>query len=377
MFDKSPEVAPLLVKLYDSHRICALAKDDAPLAKLELTGAVADLLEVELSAKESELLSDVLIGLMRQAETDLREALSERLAALPNVPLRLALHIANDEISVAAPVLRRSPVLSDLDLLYIIKAQGSDYWQAIADRGDLSPQLVDALAGTKDQATAAILSANDRAKLTQHAVEILSEMARHSDAIARPLLMRPEIPESVARKLYAFVGQELKEYIRGYYGLAHEVESELEFAESPMAAVEDVVLEFSTPKTGGSPYMPTEAMIMAADKFASFGTLTPQLMIQTLERGQIANFVAMFARFCGLPPKSVHDALRQPQPKSIAIACRAFNVMKQDFARMYLLTQTMRSKDRTVRHAELLALLSYFESIRPEMARKIVRKKPV
>jgi uncharacterized protein (DUF2336 family) len=367
MFNNSPEVAPLLVKLYDSHRICALAKDDAPLAKLELTGAVADLLEVELNARESELLADVLIGLMRQAETDLRQALSERLSLMPNVPLRLALHMANDEILVAGPMLRRSPVLSDLDLIYIIKAQGPEYWQAIAARGELSAEVVDMLADTRDTGTSVVLSANERTRLTQHAIEVLSDVARTSDDVARPLLMRPEIPESVARKLYAYVGQELKSYIRGYYGLAHEVESEIGFAEAGRA-MDDVLVEF----TEGSPFMPTEAMVIAAAKHASFGTLTPSLMMQTLERGQVASFVALFARYCGLAPRVIHDALRQQPPKGFAIACRAMGMMKSDFSRLYLLTHAMRSKTRMVNHNELLQILAYFESVKPEMARKIM-----
>jgi hypothetical protein len=47
LFEKSPKVAPLLVRLYDSHKLYELATDDTPLARAELTSAVADLLEAE------------------------------------------------------------------------------------------------------------------------------------------------------------------------------------------------------------------------------------------------------------------------------------------------------------------------------------------
>ena len=81
-FDKSPHMTPLLVRLYDSHKLYGLVKDNKPLARAELTRAVTDLFETKLTAREQELLADVLIGLMRQAEKDLRQALSEKLAGL-------------------------------------------------------------------------------------------------------------------------------------------------------------------------------------------------------------------------------------------------------------------------------------------------------
>ena len=70
--DKSSNVTPLLVRLYDSQKLHGLAQDEKPLARAELTSAVTELLEMDLSPRETELIADVLIGLMRQAELDLQ-----------------------------------------------------------------------------------------------------------------------------------------------------------------------------------------------------------------------------------------------------------------------------------------------------------------
>ena len=96
--DKSSSVTPLLVRLYDSHKLYSLAKDKKPLARAELTSAVSELLEMDLSPREGELIADVLIELMRQAEKDLCQALSEKLSVVDNVPLRLILQFSNDTI---------------------------------------------------------------------------------------------------------------------------------------------------------------------------------------------------------------------------------------------------------------------------------------
>ena len=67
-FEKTPEVAPLLVRLYDTHNLYALAKDkESDGACSELTTIMTDLLSIKLSEKESELITDVLLALMKQA----------------------------------------------------------------------------------------------------------------------------------------------------------------------------------------------------------------------------------------------------------------------------------------------------------------------
>jgi len=363
VLEKSPHLAPLLVKLYESEKLYQLAKDQNPLAKVELAGAVAALLEVELSPREQELITDVLSSLMRQAVMDLRQALSLRLSTLPHVPLRLILQMANDEIEIAEPILRKSPVLSDLDLLYIIKSQGSAYWEAIADREELSPQIINMLADTQDVPTALALSENERITLTNHAMKVLTVMAAQNESLAKPLLARPEMPEAFARKLYEFVGKELQASINAQYGSLGQQAEE---------AVADVFEEFSG--TLSSEYMPTTQMIKAAERAATLGSLNMHVMIDTLTRGQIANFVAMFACYTGLSAKRIHDFLKQPCPKGLAIACRAFGIQKSDFSRIYLMTHRMRARGRVVNNRDILEILSYFDKVKQDIAMRIVER---
>lgn len=362
--DKSPHMTPLLVRLYDSHKLYGLVKDDKPLARAELTRAVTDLFERDLNAKEQELLADVLIGLMRQAEKDLRQALSERLAGLDNVPLRLILHLANDEITVAAPILRKSMVLSDLDLIYIIKSQGPDYWQAIAAREQMSHEVIDILADTRDVGTAVVLSKNERIKLTRHALNILADVAKEHEMLARPLLMRPEVPEELARRLYAHVGQELKDYIKAFFGVNRE---------EPQSVVDDLILEFAE-ATPLPEFMPTDEMIEEAREIAAMNQLNLDLMMETLSKGNISFFIGQFSIYTGIPAKKVHGFLKKSCPKGMAIACRAFRVQKSDFSRIYLMTHKMRSKSRMVNHKDMLDVLQYFDKVRPEVAMRIVKR---
>lgn len=363
LFNKSPHIAPMLVQLYESHKLYSLANDKRPLARVELTGAVANLLDADLSAHEKELLTDVLVTLTRQAEKDLRQALADRLCSIDNAPLRLILQLANEEIEIAAPVLRKSPVLNDLDLIYIIRSQGSKYWQAVADRENLSAQVIDILADTKDETTAIVLSENERITLTQHAIGVLTRMATNSDAIAKPLLMRREVPPSVARVLYSYVGEEIKAYIRSRHR---------EINDRAVNALNSIIIDFVD--GARSEFLPTDSMLAEARKLAELGMLNLQTMLEKLQSGNLPEFIAMFAQYTGLTALRIHDFMKQSCPKGLAIACRAFGIQKADFSRIYLMSHRMRTKERIVNHKDMLEILMYFDRVKPAIAQRVVAR---
>lgn len=371
LFEKSPHVAPLLVRLYDSQRLSGLAKDGSPLARAELTSAVVDLLKTDLGPRERELISDVLISLMRQAEQDLRQAIAERLAVLDMVPLRVVLHIANDDIEIASPVLRLSAVLSDLDLLYIIKSKGPEYWRAIAARTNLSAGVMDVLADTHEAGTLEALAANDKITLSPHALDVAAQEAETSESLARPLLMRADIPEAVARRLYAHVGAELKAYIRDYFGI-HD--------EAVMGAIDDIVFEFSgqeapaasAPKKKRVEFMPSEAALQAAAALAESGHLSMKKMMETLQRGQFASFIAMFSCFTGMSAERVHEMLSACDGRVLAVTCRANGLTKSDLSRIYMMTQRLRSIERIVDQKDLLNTLAIYDRVQIAEARRML-----
>jgi uncharacterized protein (DUF2336 family) len=361
--DKSSNVTPLLVRLYDSHKLYGLAKDKKPLARAELTSAVSELLEMELSEKEKDLIADVMIELLRQAEIELRQALSEKLSAMDSVPLRLVLQLANDEIIVADPVLRSSPVLGDLDLIYIIKSKGPEYWQAIAARSNLSDQVVNVLADARDFDTAITLAENAGITINEHALVVLSDLAQESEVLARPLLRREEVSSEIASKLYEFVSAELKKFIRENY----EVDSA-----TLIESVDELVLELSEASEEKSEFMPSASVLKAAQRYKDKGLLTTKLMIGTLRRGQIQSFVAQFAQFTGLDIDTIETILSQANGQGLAVACKALGISKQDFISVFLLTNRVRNKGRMVDLKEMTRATSYYNRIKLEVAKGIM-----
>lgn len=361
--DKSSSVTPLLVRLYDTHKLYGLAKDKKPLARVELTSAVSELFTMEMSSHESELIADVLIELMRQAEIDLREALSERLSIMDNIPLRLVLQMANDEIEVASHVLKKSNVLGDLDLIYIVKSKSTEYWQAIAGRTQLNDQIVNLLADTKDFDTAITLVKNMNLSLTKHAVTVLSDMAQNSEVLARPLLRRDEVSSDIASLLYRFVGEELKHFIRNNYDLD---------TGSLIDTVDDIVLELQS-IDDKSEFTPQQSTLNAANRYKEKGLLTVKLMLGTLRRSQIPSFIAQFSRFSGLSSGTVETILAQPNGQGLAVACKAFDLVKEDFISIFLLTNRVRNNGKMVDLKDMTRAINYYDRIEIDVARGIMK----
>lgn len=351
--DNSSNVTPLLVRLYDSHTLYGLAKDKKPSARAELTAAVTELLNMELSERESELIADVLISLIRQAETDLKQAMAERLSVIDNVPLRLALQMANDEIAVAGPMLRNSNVLGDLDLIYIVKSKSADYWRAIAERKKLSDKVMNILAETQDFETALTLTKNNNITLSEHTLGILSSIAQGSDVLAQPLLRRDEVDAELARALYQYVGDELKRFITQTFPLGSEETKDI---------IDETVEELKS-ATQQRPFYPSSETIKTALGYQHKGHLDVGLMLSALQRAQIDVFVAQFAAFCGLTPETTLDILSQKNGQGLAIACRAVDIDKTDFVSMFLLTNRVRNMSAMVDVGDMGRAVEYFNKI--------------
>ena len=79
------------------------------------------------TAAEDTLYDAVLVKLADDMETAVRAELSARFASAPDAPRNLIRRLANDEAAVAGAVLAASPVLTDEDLLGVVRRHGQDH----------------------------------------------------------------------------------------------------------------------------------------------------------------------------------------------------------------------------------------------------------
>src|SRR3954469_16278564 len=117
-----------LGKLFD------MARDRSPAGRRALADQVGDFYFSghNLSKRERDLVVDILRQVIRDAEMDVRLGLAERLAVHDQAPHDLIVTLANDRIEIAEPVLLRSDVLQDADLIDIIRRHAEAYQVAVA-----------------------------------------------------------------------------------------------------------------------------------------------------------------------------------------------------------------------------------------------------
>lgn len=197
-----------------AHAQLLLARDADEEVRLELAGKVARLLPEmpeEEASKAREIAIQAVEVLARDELTRIRAALSEALKSAVHVPHHIIRQLAQDvETIVSAPVLEFSPLLTDDDLREIVaQSAQSGALSAIARRVGLSAGVSDAIAGTRDVAAVAALLANDSAQIREETLDLILDSAPSVEAWHEPLVQRPNLPATAAKRIAGFVAQSL------------------------------------------------------------------------------------------------------------------------------------------------------------------------
>lgn len=345
-------------KLFD------LARDKSASSRIELSSEIGSMLSVDVSVRESELIADVLIDLMRQAEIDLRIAIAEKLSTIENVPLRLVLQLTNDDIRVAEPVLRSSDALCEFDLMYIIKSRTAEYWRVIAQRKNLTDQVVGALVDTGDFDTALNLVENDGIILNEGALVALSNLAQGHDTLALPLLRRKEVERDLALALYAHVGQQVKEFITQHF-------NDGDAPADVQDAVDAVIEEFEgTSFNGGA--VSDDDLYSTARAAKERGLLNLTSLMGALRRKQSRFFAIQLSVHTELPLKKIEQALNQPSGQLLALIAKGYGFQKQDFVSLYTLIVPMFNDGEVTGTDGVKKAMAYYDKASCELSRQIL-----
>ncbi len=172
--------------------------------RVETLRRVTDLFLMDspsLQEEHVEVFDIVIARLTAAIETRARADLARRLADVPNAPPGVIRSLAHDEITVARPVLARSPRLSDDDLVSVAISRGRDHMLAITERRALSEQVTDVLVNKGDDVVAHAVAGNGSAKLSPRSLDVLVEKARADDALRSLVSQRIDLPQEHLRTL--------------------------------------------------------------------------------------------------------------------------------------------------------------------------------
>jgi len=157
-----------------------------------------------LSSQHIDLFDGLLIELVPHADTSARVDLAERLSRLPRAPRVLVGRLAREnEIMVAGPLLRRSPVLDENALLGIARAKGQGHLLAMSERPSLSPDLTDVLVRRGDRDVVRRTASNDGAQFSTAGYAELVDRAGTDGVLTLAVGRRVDLPDAHLKTLLA------------------------------------------------------------------------------------------------------------------------------------------------------------------------------
>ncbi|MBN9303839.1 MAG: hypothetical protein BGO82_15805 [Devosia sp. 67-54] len=164
-----------------------------------------------IAESEVRLFADVVGRALEDMSEEHREEFSDRVASDPRTPRDLALRLAGDTAVVAAPVLGRSPVLTDDDLISIASSKGTGHRLAISRREHVSARVTDVLIDFEETEVMLSLLDNQTARTSPAGMKKLAGHAENIAELREKLCRRDDVPQSILQRIMPLLSEEARE----------------------------------------------------------------------------------------------------------------------------------------------------------------------
>jgi uncharacterized protein (DUF2336 family) len=261
-------------------------------ARAETAVKVAEAFELgALSDAERQLAEQIFRVMVQDAEVKVRESLSSHLKSSAHLPHDIAVKMAKDVEQVALPVLEFSKVLSDADLIEIVRSSSAEKQTAVAKRAEVSGDVANALIDHgKTSGVVAALAANKGAELGDSEVQKILDKHGSDVLVTNSLVTRPNLPLALCERIVNIVSQSLHGYLVERHDLSDEMAADLVLSAREKATI---MLLPAGAKSAD--------VIEFAQQLHSAGRLSPTLLLRSLCSGDIAFFEASMSVLSGVP----------------------------------------------------------------------------
>ncbi|HSZ74361.1 MAG TPA: DUF2336 domain-containing protein [Rhizomicrobium sp.] len=351
----------------DMSRLAQLAANPQGTTREEIYLAVASLYRVQgshLSPRERELMREILRKLTHDVEMAIRIALAEKLADDVTAPHDLILLLADDAIEVARPIIMRSALISEQDVLRLIADASADHHTAIATRPNITEPITNELVKSETESVLLALVRNVTARIASQAYETLVEKSRTIASIQEPLVHRADLPPELATRMCTFVSDALKSHIVRNYKISEE-----KLTRQLDSAVKLVKIPPPAPKA-----VPTDGAQKLVDKLAGAGQLKAGFLLRVLHQGQSDLFDLAFAKLLDVPLPETRKILFESGPQAVALACRAVGIDKSVFKTVYNLSRQSRGLSSALTNEQSMQVESVFSAY-PDRTTALARLK--
>lgn len=280
-----------------------IASDRDPVVRSLLAHRLASLLPPEAMATLTILVHDEAMRV--------RRAIAEAVKDMAHAPRALILRLAQDSVAeVCDPVIRLSPLLTDDDLVALVRAPSAPAANiAVAHRKRIGEAVTDAIAGSGNIAAITAMLENPSAAIREATLNTLIARAAPQIAWHAPLVHRPRLSAAAAEALSEFVAEQLVEELANRVDLDCALTAELRQRLRRR-------LDGSMPPQS-APGMDSDAAMALANQLFANGSLTETLALKAAQRGDAIGLTAMLAVAADVPFSVVDRAATLRSPKGI------------------------------------------------------------
>ncbi|MFM2043917.1 MAG: hypothetical protein RLY86_2493 [Pseudomonadota bacterium] len=253
-----------------------------------------------LSATERVLAEDIVRIMAKDVTAKVRSALAESLKTSQTLPRDVAMTLARDVEAVSLPFIEVSSVLTEDDLMEIIRSGSADKQTAVAGRPDVTEGLADELVERGAEKAVAALMANNAAEVSDRALGRVLDRFPGSESVQGPMVNRAKLPVTVAERLVTMVSEQLRERLVAKHELPSDVAADL-VLQSRERATYGLV--------GGAGEADLERLV---DQLRRGNRLTPSLLLRALCMGDLPFFEVALAQMARISVNNarmlIHDA---------------------------------------------------------------------
>ncbi|MEQ1890714.1 MAG: DUF2336 domain-containing protein [Alphaproteobacteria bacterium] len=332
-----------------------LAKNKSPDARRALSVGIIDLCQgngQKMDPQDREIAGQIIIRLIAEFEIELRARIADRLASSDQAPKALIRALARDEIMVAGPVITHSPLLDDVDFVAIIKGKTREHRLLVAARPNISAEVGDALLKPGEPEVLEALLNNQSAAISAAAMEYAVEESRLRVNLQGPLVSRADLPPQLARKLAAFVSDELKRHLAVKFPNDREIVNQ---------AVREVRMVKTLTPAGSPPGISGKAANLV-ERLQANGELNITRVISFLREKRLPLFFSGMAALTRLNVQSLVHFAFESEAQGLAVICRAAGADRGQFVSVVLLLEQARN-GRAVAPSQLLSSGRLFDSL--------------
>jgi uncharacterized protein (DUF2336 family) len=291
--------------------VARLLSEPSPDLRTELADEIAaNLARDGLTASEITIAQDIVRILARDVEASVRASVSNGLRQSRHLPHDVALRLADDIDAVALPLLAESLVLTDEDLMEVVRHGSSIRQETVAGRPNLSEAVSDVIITHADAPAVVVVMGNGTANIAEDSLNRALTRFAENDWVKQAMVLRHRLPITVSERLVTLVSKEFQEHLVKMHALSPKVAADI-----VLRSREREILHLSA---GSS----NEDLRRMVAQMHHNGRLTPNLMLRALCTGDIAFFEAAMAIKGNVPIANAQILIHEPNRRGLAALYR-------------------------------------------------------